>query len=78
MLNGDFIISLIVVICLIYLLYVCCCKYLEKKKVYLKTLTIFLMIEILRRIFIYGKVNSRLISCISLIQFILLVTSSIM
>lgn len=77
MLNGDFLISLIVVICLIYLLYICYCKYLENKQTYLKILTIFLMVEVVRRTFIYGKVNSRLISGISLIQLILLITSII-
>ncbi|MDZ5252537.1 hypothetical protein [Clostridium sp. LIBA-8841] len=77
MLNGDFLISLIVVICLIYLLYICYCKYLENKQIYLKILTIFLMIEVVRRTFIYGKINSRLISGISLIQLILLLTSTI-
>lgn len=78
MLDGDFFISLIVVACLIYLLYICYCKYLEKKQIYLKTLTIFLMVEVVRRTFIYGNVNSRLISGISLIQLILLLTSTIM
>ncbi|MDK0926385.1 hypothetical protein P5F55_03195 [Clostridium perfringens] len=78
MINGDFIISFIVVACIIYLIYVCYGKYLEKKQRYLKTLTIFLIIEVLRRIFIYGKVNSRLISGLSFVQLIFLVTSIVM
>lgn len=77
MINRDFIISFIVVTCIIYLIYVCYGKYLEKKQIYLKTLTIFLIIEVLRRIFIYGKVNNRLISGLSFIQLIFLVISVI-
>ncbi|WP_300262418.1 hypothetical protein [Clostridium sp.] len=75
MINWEFIISFIVVACIIYLIYVCYGKYLEKKQRYLKALTIFLIIEVLRRIFIYGKVNSSLISGLSFIQLIFLLIS---
>lgn len=78
MINGEFIMSFIVVLCLIYLTYICYSKYLEKKQIYLKTLTIFLILEVLRRTFIYGKINNRLISGISFVQLIFLIASTIM
>lgn len=75
MIDKDFIVSSIVVACLIYLIYICYRDYLKKKETYLKTLTIFLSVEVLRRILIYGKVSSRLIGYISFFQLIFLLIS---
>lgn len=68
MVEKDLFITLIVVGCLIYLLYLSYSKYLESKKEYLKLISTFLAIEVFRRIMVYGKINIKVINVVSIVQ----------
>ena len=77
MIGKDLLVTLIVVWCLIYLLYLSYSKYLKSKIEYLKFMSIFLLIEVFRRILVYGRINIKVINFISVLQIFILFMSLI-
>ncbi|MGG5462229.1 hypothetical protein [Clostridium sp. B9] len=75
MLIKDFIMSAVIIVCLLYLLYICYSKYIENKQEYFKILTMFFVVEVVRRSLIYGKVNGKIVSIVSIFQIFLLIIS---